>query len=103
MINLLQRRRTQCGSQGPRTVGLLKLLGVPKQMLYFGRSGQNASLWSRQINHLEVLEQARKLYRRQIFDVHPDRAGGSTERTIQLNQTWFKIRQSFKTHGYELG
>jgi len=72
-------------------------------MLYVRASGQNGSFWNRSINHLHVLEQARNLYRTRIFQVHPDRPGGSSERSIELNQTWFKIRRSFRTHGFELG
>jgi hypothetical protein len=102
MIDLPQRRQAKCGDQIQRTVGLLKMLGVPKQLLYVRGSGQNGSLWNRRINHLQVLEHARKLYRTQILHAHPDRAGGSLERTIQLNQTWLKIRKTFRTHGYEL-
>ena len=103
MNDLLQRRQNKYGSRIQRTVGLLKRLGVPKEILYMRGSGQNGSFWNRSINHLHVLEQARNLYRTQIFQFHPDRPGGSSERTIELNQAWFKIRRSFKTHGYELG
>lgn len=84
------------------TVGLLKLLGVPRQMLYVRRLSENGSFWLRKINHLEVLEQARQRYRMQIVCAHPDKAGGSHARAIQLNETWNKIRKRFKEHGHEL-
>jgi hypothetical protein len=104
MNNILRSRssggKAKRNSRVQRTAGLLKRLGVPKE-LYVRGLGQNGSLWSRDINHLQVLEQARKLYRAQIFVGHPDR-GGSLERTIELNQIWFKIRKSFKIHGHEL-
>ncbi len=82
---------------------LLKNLGVPSRMLYVRRLSDNGSFWSRRINHLQVLEQARRLYRQQIVGVHPDKAGGCVERTIQLNGAWDKIEQRFKAHGHELG
>jgi hypothetical protein len=95
------KRRKAFGHTG-RTVGLLKTLGVPNRMLYVRRLRENGSFWLRQINHLQVLEQARWLYRKQIACVHPDRAGGSLERTIQLNDTWGKIERRFKEHGHSL-
>ena len=78
------------------------MMGVPRQMLYAQRLRDNGSFWLRKINHLEVLEQARWLYRQQIVCVHPDKAGGCPERTIQLNGTWGKIERRFKEHGHEL-
>ena len=89
--------RTVC-----RIVGMLKALGVPRQMLYVRRPRQNASFWLRQINHLQVLEESRQLYRRRIVEVHPDKAGGCLEKTIQLNDVWGKIQRRFKQHGHEL-
>jgi hypothetical protein len=83
-------------------VALLKNIGVPKKMLYVRRLSDNGSFWSRRINHLQVLEQARRLYRQQIVRVHPDITGGCPERTIQLNGTWDKIERRFKAHGHEL-
>jgi len=83
-------------------VTLLKNIGVSRKMLYVRRLSDNGSFWSRRINHLQVLEQARRLYRQQIVCVHPDKAGGSPEWTIQLNGTWDKIRRRFKAHGHEL-
>jgi hypothetical protein len=83
-------------------VWLLKSLGVPKQMLYVRRLGENGSFWLRQINHLKVLEQARQHYRRRIFEVHPDKPGGCLEQAIQLNDAWGKIQRRFKEHGHEL-
>ena len=56
----------------------------------------------RNVNHLEVLEQARRLYRKQIACVHPDLPGGCLEQAVQLNDTWGKIEQLFKEHGHEL-
>jgi hypothetical protein len=81
---------------------LLKSIGVPGKMLYVRRLGCNGSFWSRRIDHLQVLEQARRLYRQQIVCVHPDKVNGCPERTIQLNGTWDKIERRFKAHGHEL-
>src|SRR5579862_8075021 len=83
-------------------VGLLKTMGVTNRMLYVRRLRRKGSFWLRRINHLEVLEQARRLYREQIVCVHPDKVGGSLERTIQLNVTWGKIERRFKQHGHAL-
>jgi hypothetical protein len=83
-------------------ITLLKSLGVPGQMLYFRRLRENGSFWLRQINHLQILEQARWLYRQQIVCVHPDKAGGSTEQAIHLNWTWGEVERRFKEHGHEL-
>lgn len=52
-------------------------------------------------NHLEILEQARRLNHKQIACAHPDKAGGSLERTIHFNNTWGKIGERFKKHGHE--
>jgi hypothetical protein len=82
---------------------LLKMLGVPSQMLYFRRLRQNGSFWLRKINHLQVLELARQLCQRQIVCVHPDKEGGNTERAMQLNWMWGEIERRFKQHGLELG
>lgn len=83
-------------------VGLLKTVGVPNRMLYPQRLQENGSFWLRNINHLEVLEQARRLYRKRIAGVHPDKPGGSPEQTILLNSTWSKIQRRFREHGHEL-
>ena len=101
-LDLSRCKHTKAARHTGYIVGLLKLLGVPKQMLYVQSLRDNGSFWLRKINHLEVLEQARELYRMQIVCVHPDKAGGSLERTIQLNDTWGKIRERFKEHGHEL-
>jgi len=98
------RRGLKINDDGHRgyIVGLLKKLGVPRQMLYVRRPHENGSFWRRKINHLQVLEQARRLYRKQIVCVHPDIRGGSLERTVQLNAAWAKIQRRFKKHGHEL-
>jgi hypothetical protein len=96
------RNRKVAGHTGCKIVGILRKLGVPKQMLYVRRPRPNGSFWLRQINHLQVLEQARQLYRRRIVEVHPDKAGGCLEQAIQLNDSWSKIQQRFKQHGHEL-
>ena len=83
-------------------IRLLKTLGVPRQMLYVGRWRENKSFWLRNINHLEVLEQARGLYRSQMACVHPDKSGGSLEQAVRLNLAWGQIEQRFKQHGHEL-
>ena len=100
--NLTRYRNTKSPGNTRQIIGLLKTVGVPNRMLYNRREGQNATFWMRPINHLQVLEQARRLYRMQIVCVHPDKAGGNLERTIQLNDTWGKIEQRFKDHGHEL-
>lgn len=45
--------------------------------------------------------QARRLNHKQIACAHPDKAGGSLERTIHFNNTWGKIGERFKKHGHE--
>jgi hypothetical protein len=102
-LALSRWKSTKTPGHTGRTVGLLKTLGVPNRMLYVRRVRENGSFWQRQINHLQVLEQARWLYRKRIACVHPDKAGGSLERTIQLNDAWDKIERRFKEHGHELG
>ncbi len=84
-------------------VSMLKTLGVPDQMLYVRGGQRKASLWLRSIDHLHVLEHARKLYRRQIVSVHPDKGGDNLERAIELNKSWFHVQKRFREHGYELG
>lgn len=94
------RHIPNCGRQ---IVGMLKVLGVSENILYSHICRQNASFWMRPINHLEVLEQARKLYRSHIVSVHPDRPGGNLEKTIRLNRAYDEICRRFKEHGFELG
>jgi len=95
-------RKIKAAGRPREIITLLKTLGVPRQMLYFRRLRQNGSFWLRKINHLEVLEQARWLYRRQIVCVHPDKPDGNTERAMQLNWMWSEIERRFKQHGLEL-
>ena|SRR3989344_6147889 len=86
-------------------VGLLRHLGVPRRLLYVRDRRQKkrgSSLWTRPVNHLEVLEHARQAYRRRIIDVHPDKPGGSLEQTVELNRTWGEIKKRFRSHGHEL-
>jgi hypothetical protein len=101
-LDLTRCQHAHGASPNGRIIGLLKTLGVPRQMLYVRRIRENGSFWLRRINHLQVLEQARSLYRQQIICVHPDKPGGSLEQTVQLNVTWGKIEQHFKRHGHEL-
>ena len=101
-LDLVRRKNTKVAGRTGQIMSLLKMLGVPKQMLYVRRLYENGPFWLRNINHLQVLEQARWLYRQQIVCAHPDKAGGSTERAIQLNWTWGEIERRFKEHGHEL-
>jgi len=103
LLKLTHRGNAKATGRTRQIVSLLKILGVPKEMLYVRRLRQNASFWMRPINHLHVLEQARKLYRMQIVCVHPDKGGGNLERTIDLNQSWFYVQKRFREHGHELG
>ena len=89
-------------TQPRHIVALLKLLGAPNHILYARRVPQNVSFWTRPINHLHVLEQARRLYRHRIVQVYPDKSGGCLERTIELNRVWFDIKKCFKKNGHEL-
>lgn len=101
-LDLNRCRMTRVTGQTGYIVGLLKTVGVPNRMLYALRMRENGSFWLRNINHLQVLEQARRLYRKQVACVHPDKPGGSLEQTIQINNTWDKIQRRFKQHGHEL-
>jgi hypothetical protein len=101
-LELTRGRNNKVAGHTGYIVGLLKTLGVPRQMLYVRRLRENGSFWLRDINHLQILEQARSLYRKQIVCVHPDKAGGCLEQTIQLNWTWGEILRRFKKHGHEL-
>lgn len=84
-----------------QVVALLKTLGVPNVMLYVKR-GRGQSFWHRNINHLAVLEMARRLYRLQMGQLHPDRPGGNNGRALELNRIWSRVRKLFKDHGHEL-
>jgi hypothetical protein len=75
--DLIRGKNTIVAGHTGRIVGLLKTLGVPRQMLSVRRLRDNGSFWLRRINHLQVLEQARWLYRKQIACLHPDKPGGS--------------------------
>ena len=101
-LDLTRCKNTILAGHTGRIVGLLKTLDVPRQMLYVRRLRENGSFWMRRINHLQVLEQARWLYRKQVACVHPDKPGGSLEQTVQLNETWGKIQRRFKEHRHKL-
>lgn len=101
-FDLTRCRNTTVARHTGYIVGLLRTLGVPRQMLYVRQLRQNGSFWMRNINHLQVLEQARRLYRTRIVCAHPDKPGGSLEQTVQLNVTWDKIERRFRQHGHEL-
>ena len=100
--NLARCARAKVAGKNGQIIRLLKVLGVPRQMLYVRQLRENGSFWLRRINHLQVLERARWLYRQQIVHVHPDKAGGCPEQTVQLNWTWGEIERRFKEHGHEL-
>ena len=102
LLNHTRCRKIKSSGNTHRIVGLLKTVGVPDQMLYARRDRQNASFWMRPIDHLQVLQHARQLYRAQIACVHPDKPGGNLEQTVQLNDAWGKIARRFKEHGHEL-
>ena len=103
LIKDTRRGNAKATGRNRQIVSLLKTLGVPNQLLYVRGGRRRDSLWLRPIDHLHVLEQARKLYRTQIVCVHPDRGGGSLERTIELNHSWHFIQKRFREHGHELG
>jgi hypothetical protein len=99
---LARWRATKASKPRQKIVGLLKTIGVPDPMLYAPRASQNGSFWTRSINHLAVLELARKLYRVQIIYLHPDKPGGSLKRAVELNTMWDQIEKRFRHHGHEL-
>ena len=101
-LELARRRKIKPVGRNGHTIGMLKRLGVPGQMLYLRRIRQNKSFWLRKIDHLQILEKARWLYRQQIVCAHPDKPGGCKERAIHLNWTWREIERRFKQHGHEL-
>lgn len=96
---MLQRKNDAVG-RAHRTVTALRRLGVPAATLR--SQGWGNSFWNRDLNFLEVLELASKLYRAQLKRWHPDRPGGCQERTRQLNVLWNLVRRMFARHGYEL-
>ncbi len=96
------RKNSTPGNGALCIVGLLKILGVPADMLYVRRLCREKSFWLRPINHLEVLEQARKLYRMRIGVVHPDKPGGCTRQAAELNWIWGEVQRRFRDRGHEL-
>lgn len=95
------QRKTPHKSSGDYTIGLLKGLGVPRELLYARRHHVNGSFWTRNVNHLEILFQAHRLYRRRMAVVHPD-CGGSARAAMNLNRTWSAVRRRFGAHGHVL-
>ena len=65
-LELARSKKNKAAGHAGQIIRLLKIMGVPKQMLYVRRLRENGSFWLREINHLQVLEQARSLYRQQI-------------------------------------
>lgn len=101
-LDLNRSKMTKVTRHTGYIIGLLKTVGVPNRMLYALRLQENGSFWLRNINHLQILEQARRLYRKQVVCVHPDKPGGNLEQMVQLNNAWDKIQRRFKQHGHEL-
>ena len=99
---LTRWKSAQAAEPRQQIVGLLKSLGVPNRMIYVRGARKNRSFWTRAINHLGVLELARKLYRVQIVYLHPDKPGGSLRRTLELNGLWSRVEKRFKKHGHQL-
>jgi len=86
-----------------RVPGLLNALGVPLWVYQpRSRAYRNGSIWNRNINHLEVLEVAKRLYRKQAKIVHPRARGDCEEASVRLNYLWATIRERFKRQGYEI-
>jgi hypothetical protein len=89
------------------TVSLLKAIGVPNELMMAKKTVRNSrinsSFWFRPVNHLEILERAKSLWRQQIVKAHPDRPGGNAELAILLNRAWDLIEKRFREHGFELG
>lgn len=99
----ITRKRNARASARPRQiVSALRTLGVPERLLSRPRGHRKASIWLRPINHLQVLEHARKAYRAQIVGAHPDKQGDA-EQAIRLNRAWRHVQRKFRENGYELG
>jgi len=101
-----------------QTMRMLKILGIPKKMLYKrvrsrGRQHTYASFWHRPIDHLAILELARKTYRERASLIHPDKVqqgksppNDDDDNDIDistLNRIWESLEERFKRHGFTIG
>jgi hypothetical protein len=89
----------------------LRRLGVPASMLYRPLRASSRSrywsraeqgFWMRDLDYLAILERARTLWRAKLKSVHPDRPGGCSKRTRDLNALWGRVRKAFAAHGFTL-
>jgi ParB family chromosome partitioning protein len=89
------------------TTTLLKMMGISRRILYAPyrkhRQTKNVSFWHRQIDHLEILETAKKTFKAKIQVVHPDKVGGNGAEAAILNQVWEIVEKRFSLHGFNLG
>jgi hypothetical protein len=106
----IKRHRLRQRIPGTVIAGLRRL-GVPASMLYRPLRASSRSrywiraeqgFWLRGLDYLAILECARTLWRAKVKLVHPDRPGGCSRRTKDLNATWFRIRKAFAAHGFTL-
>jgi hypothetical protein len=66
------------------------------------RGKGSQGFWGRKVDHLAILEMARNLWRTALKRFHPDRPGGCSRKTVELNALWFRVRKRFAAKGYEL-
>ncbi|MDO8668187.1 MAG: ParB/RepB/Spo0J family partition protein [bacterium] len=92
-----------------RTISLLKRLEIPDDMLYSprrngkSRRASNSSFWNRSVDHLGILEMAKKAYREKILAAHPDKLNGNKDEAATLISVWKTIEKRFKLQGFTLG
>lgn len=102
----IQHRANQKSSYPGRLqiISALKHLGVSQKSLYpkWSRSQPKGGFWLRSVNHLDILEQARNNFRKQIKEVHPDKKGGCSRKTLELNRSWGFVQKKFRAAGHTL-
>ena len=84
---------------------LLTFFGLGRKDLYCKRpkGAKPVGFWVREIDHLGVLEKAKKNYLQKIRKIHPDVAKNTTEAATVLNSAWKILKERFELHGFKLG
>lgn len=85
---------------------LLRLVGLPKERVnprrYRWGKMRMGLFWTRPEGELlSILEEARRLYRQSMKQLHPDKFG-SHEQATALNMAWCRIKKLYAKRGLTL-
>lgn len=84
---------------------MLIALGIPRRQLYHDPNYDIKinSFWMRPLSkHLELLERAKKGWKKKMQQFHPDKPGGCNRKASELNAIWKRVELLFKRKGVTL-